>query len=109
MAERWTKTFAESPVAFAPARAAEAFCEKAGLSVGRMDRWDYRGILLGYYDIAKWHNLSSDDIRGLHGVLSGDSRHGPMTLTLTDPAAIEAARRADELLSPTYDPKYSPT
>jgi hypothetical protein len=76
---------------FAAARAAEQWCAERGISVGRMDRFGSRGLLLGNYDIAKWHNLSARDRKALHGVMRGDMRKGPVTVTLTNPKAIVAA------------------
>jgi hypothetical protein len=61
---------------------AEAWCEARGLSVGRNDRFDMRGILLGNFDIAKWHNLNHGHRMALHGVMSGDMRRGPVHVDL---------------------------
>lgn len=67
---------------FEASQKAEAWCEEHGLSVGRMDRHDQRGILLGDFDIAKWHNLSHGERMALHGVMSGDMRRGPVHVDL---------------------------
>lgn len=61
---------------------AEAWCEEHGLSVGRNDRHDQRGILLGKFDIQKWHNLNHAERMALHGVMSGDMRRGPVHVDL---------------------------
>ena len=61
---------------------AEDWCRVRGISVGRMDRYDSRGLLVGDFDIAKWHNLSKRDIAQLHGTMRGDMRHGPITVSL---------------------------
>jgi hypothetical protein len=67
---------------FEASEKAEAWCRERGLSVGRMDRFDMRGILLGKFDIAKWHNLSHAHRMALHGVMSGDMRRGPVHVDL---------------------------
>lgn len=61
---------------------AEAWCEEHGLSVGEMARHDQRGILLGEFHIAKWHNLNHAERMALHGVMSGDMRRGPVHVDL---------------------------
>lgn len=67
---------------FEAMRKAEAWCEERGLSVGRNDRFDMRGILLGKFNIAKWHNLNHAHRMALHGVMSGDMRTGPVHVDL---------------------------
>lgn len=47
---------------------AEAWCAARGLSIGPMDRFDQRGILLGNYCIAKWHNLTKEGLSGFECV-----------------------------------------
>jgi hypothetical protein len=61
---------------------AEAWCEAHGLSVGELARNDQRGILLGDFAIAKWHNLNHGHRMALHGVMSGDMRRGPVHVDL---------------------------
>ena len=67
---------------FEAAGKAEAWCAAHGLSVGRMDRFDMRGILLGKFDIQKWHNLNHGERMALHDVMSGDMRRGPVHVDL---------------------------
>ena len=67
---------------FEASRKAEAWCEARGLSVGTMDRFDMRGILLGDFQISKWHNLNHAHRMALHGVMSGDMRRGPVHVDL---------------------------
>lgn len=41
------------------------------------------GIMLGDYNIQKWHNLSVEDIKALHGVMvSDDFREGQVEIIL---------------------------
>jgi hypothetical protein len=61
---------------------AEAWCKAHGLAVGAMQGKDQRGILLGNFDIAKWHNLNHAHRMALHGVMSGDMRRGPVHVDL---------------------------
>ncbi|MBN9078550.1 MAG: hypothetical protein BGN87_00295 [Rhizobiales bacterium 65-79] len=71
---------------FAAERRAVAFLEERGFSVGRMQHREPRGILLGNFDIQKWHNLSAADRAGLHGVMTGDMRNGPVVVEMFDSA-----------------------
>ncbi|WP_438396385.1 hypothetical protein [Caballeronia sp. DA-9] len=67
---------------FEACRAAEEWCERRGIAVGRPERGAPRGLLVGYYDIAKWRNLSGPERRELDGTMTGDMRNGPVTITL---------------------------
>lgn len=78
---RIRETFAQQGD-FAAVRAAEAWCAERGISVGRMDRFDVRGLLYGRYDIAKWHNLTKRERAQCHGQMRGDMRHGPVTVSI---------------------------
>lgn len=60
--------------------AAEAWCAARGLSVGRMERGQPRGLLFGDFDIQKWHNLSAVERRALSGRMTGDMRNGPVVV-----------------------------
>lgn len=73
---------------FAASNAAERFLSDIGFSVGRTERGSPRGILFGDYDIAKWHNLSRSEREALHGVLTGDGRNGPITVTFYDTCPV---------------------
>lgn len=75
---------------FSAAREAERALEAAGFAVGRGQRGSPRGVLLGDYDIQKWRNLRPQERRDLHGELTGDGRHGPITLWLRPNAPAEA-------------------
>jgi hypothetical protein len=77
---------------FSACAAAERALERAGFSLGRMQRGDPRGILFGDYDIAKWRNLSARDREELHGVMTGSMRDGPVELTIYERAPQEAKR-----------------
>lgn len=56
-------------VVFVNERAAELYLTSRGFSVGRLQRDEPRGILLGDYDIQKWRNLNRGHRAALHGVL----------------------------------------
>lgn len=79
---------------FAAMRAAEAWCAKHGLSVGEMQLGKPRGILFGDFAIAKWRNLRQADKDALHGTMTGDMRHGPVLVVVSE----HAVRRAGGLL-----------
>lgn len=74
---------------------AEAWCEARGLSVGRMQGPDQRGILLGDFDIQKWHNLNHGERMALHGVMSGDARRGPVHVDLKPLIYQQVTAKAD--------------
>ncbi|OJW42407.1 MAG: hypothetical protein BGO50_01360 [Rhodanobacter sp. 67-28] len=94
-------TFTETGT-FEASRKAEAWCAARGLSLGPSDRFGQRGILLGNYCIAKWHNLTKQEIAQLDGVLTGDGRHGPVHIDLKDDvfARVEAAAEISEVATP---------
>lgn len=74
--------------------AAEAWCRKWGISVGPNDRYRIRGLLVGNYDIAKWHNLTKAEQDACDGRMTGDAREGPVFVTIT---ASAVARLPKEL------------
>lgn len=63
-------------------RAAEAWCAARGISVGRTDGRNPSGLLYGDFDIQKWHNLRAKERAALDGLLTGDKRHGPVTVSI---------------------------
>lgn len=69
---------------FEAVRAAEDWCAERGISVGSMERGAPRGLALGDYVIAKWGNLRPHERREMDGLMTGDMRHGPVTVELPD-------------------------
>lgn len=67
---------------FAAMNAAEAWCAGHGLSVGQMQRGAPRGLLMGNFEVAKWRNLTREERAALHGLMTGDMRHGPINVHL---------------------------
>jgi len=67
---------------FEACREAVAWCHERDIAVGAMERGQPRGLLTGPYYIAKWHNLSGPERRQLDGTMTGDMRHGPVTIEL---------------------------
>ena len=67
---------------FEACREAEQWCRERDIAVGSMERGQPRGLMVGPYCIAKWHNLSGPERRELHGTMTGDMRHGPVTIEL---------------------------
>lgn len=75
---------------FAALNAAEAWCRDNGISVGRSSATGPTALLFGKYDwIAKWRNLTENERKALHGIMTGDFREGPVIIELDD-AAIAA-------------------
>jgi hypothetical protein len=82
---------------FTACRAAEAWCEARGIAVGWMQRPDPRGLLLGDFVVSKWRNLNAKERSELDGTMTGDMRHGPVTVTLNGAEAdypVLSAERA---------------
>lgn len=84
-----TKTF-DRKGTFNAAHDAEKFLRDRGFSLGSSQADGPQGILFGDYAISKWRNMSSAEIKQLHGVMRGDGREGPLTIYLHDHAPDEA-------------------
>lgn len=52
------------------------------------------GVMFGRWIVAKWRNLTSREIAGLHGEISGDFRTGPVTVAIYVTAPVEAIEAA---------------
>lgn len=75
---------------FQALRAAEAWCNEHGISVGQSCATGPTALLFGTYDwIAKWRNLTPQERDEVHGTMDGNFREGPVVITLRD-EAIEA-------------------
>lgn len=62
---------------------AKAWLSDNGYSYGSTSVGRVVGIMLGHHSIHKWHNLSADDIKALHGVMiSDDFREGYVEIIL---------------------------
>lgn len=84
---------------FEACNAAEKWCRDRGISVGEMQGPAPRGLLVGDFWIAKWRNLNAAEKRALNGRMTGDMRHGPVTITFDDdeygnPVGKQHERRA---------------
>lgn len=71
----------DQPGDFEACNAAEKWCHDRGISVGEMQGPAPRGLLVGDFWIAKWRNLNAAEKRALNGRMTGDMRHGPVTIT----------------------------
>jgi hypothetical protein len=83
------------PGAFEAYYDAQDWLKARGFSCGSGQRGAPSGLLFGDFTIAKWKNLTLAQRLGCHGELTGDHRHGPVTVTLFRHApqdAIAAAR-----------------
>ena len=77
-------------------RAAEAWLDALGFSVGPSSVDGPRAIWHGDCSISKWRNLSAQEKRAVHAVMEGDIREGPVRIRLMS-AATDRARAAFEL------------
>lgn len=94
MRARGGKTLAFNDVGtFVALHRMEAEMSAAGFSVGRGCAGMPTGLLFGDFDMAKWKNLNREDRDGLHGVVTGSRREGPLLVTIFDDAP-PAARNA---------------
>jgi hypothetical protein len=67
---------------FEACREAEEWCEERGISVGAVERGQPRGLIVEPCYLGKWSKLSGPERRQLHGTMTGDMRHGPVTIEL---------------------------
>lgn len=63
---------------------AERFLDDNGYSYGSSDISAYVAIWKGDCYISKWRNLSSKEKSECHGLITGDHRNGPVTVTIKD-------------------------
>lgn len=61
---------------------AEEWCEERGIAVGAMEREKPRGLMHEPCWLGKWSQLSDLVRQKLHGRMTGDMRHGPVTVEL---------------------------
>ena len=80
---------------FEACRAAEKWLAQNGYSVGRMQAGSPRGILKGDIDIMKWRNLSAEERAALHGRMTGNMRHGPVTIVIGDEFAPRSTQTTE--------------
>jgi hypothetical protein len=71
---------------FRACNAAEAFLAALGFSVGPCQGPAARGILFGDFLISKWRKMAKKEIAGLHGVMTGSMRNGPVKITIYNSA-----------------------
>lgn len=62
--------------------AAWAWCTANGISYGSTDITNTIGLLYGDYHIAKWKNLTKAERLACDGTMTGDFRHGPVTIRI---------------------------
>lgn len=78
------KTFTEQG-AFQSYYAACEWLKQNGYSYGSMCRDLPIGIMKGDFSIAKWRNLSNQDIKALDGTMTSDDfREGSVTIEITN-------------------------
>ncbi len=72
----------DSTLPFEASRDAEEWCEERGISVGQMEREKPRALFHEPCHVGKWSSLSGPERRQMHGKMTGDMRHGPVTIEL---------------------------
>ncbi|MDY7565825.1 hypothetical protein QN400_10690 [Pseudomonas sp. RTC3] len=81
------KTF-EAPGTFDAWKAARKWLEENGYSCSDTSAMHPVAVLKGDWLIAKWKNLTKKEIAQLDGMVDGNFRDGPVTVTLkVEPAA----------------------
>ncbi|HFF8969400.1 hypothetical protein [Serratia marcescens] len=78
---KFTKVFDQKGT-FKALYACETWLRDNGYSYGSSCRGGPTGVLKGDFIIAKWRNLTQKERDGLHGIIEGDFREGPVTLHL---------------------------
>lgn len=84
-----TKTFIGAGD-FVALRAAEQDLLDRGFSVAPGCAGEPAGIMFGDCRVAKWRNLTDAQQAACHGILTGDRRNGPVTVTIFSTAPVEA-------------------
>lgn len=67
---------------FEACRDAEEWCEAHGISVGQIEHSQPRGLTKEFCWLGKWSHLDPQVRRSLDGTMTGDMRHGPVTIEL---------------------------
>ena len=67
---------------FAAFYAAQDWCRENGISYGSSQRGAPIGLMRGDFDISKWRNMTSAEQKELDGVMTGEMREGPVTISL---------------------------
>lgn len=89
-------------VAFSAVNDACFFLAERGFSIAPSCAFSPQGVMHGRVRIAKWINLTPQERAQLHGIVVGDSRHGPIRVLIffNAPAlAIAALGAPDRPLS----------
>lgn len=79
----FSKTFDQEGT-FQALYAAQNWLRDNGYSYGSTCRGEPIGVLKGDYVIAKWRNLTRQEINELDGVVSGCPRNGPIKVQLKE-------------------------
>lgn len=79
----FTKTFNQQGT-FQALYAAQNWLRENGYSYGSTCRGEPIGLLKGDYVVAKWRNLTRQEINELDGVVTGCPRNGPITVHLQE-------------------------
>ena len=75
---------------FAASRAAEGWLRERGFSYGPTQCDGPQAVWFGECAISKWRNLSRKEKAQAHALITGDTRNGPVKISLTSAATAEA-------------------
>ncbi|CVE51194.1 Uncharacterised protein [Serratia marcescens] len=87
---KFTKVFDQKGT-FNALYACQDWLRDNGYSYGSSCRGCPTGVLKGDWLIAKWRNLTREEIEGLHGTIDGNFREGPVRLHLKEAPEQELA------------------
>lgn len=97
----FTRTFEGEPgVPFSALTEAQAWLKACGFCFAPASNGSPIGLMFGEgWRIAKWRNLTREEIETLHGTITGDQRNGPVKVSIfyTAPAVAIA-----KVASPSY-------
>lgn len=79
-----------NPGTFEAMRAAEAWLDARGFSIGPSQVDGPRAIWHGDCAISKWRNLSAKEKRDAHAIMEGELREGPVRIVMRAGAPAEA-------------------
>lgn len=71
--------------------------KSCGFSLGRMQRDNPRGVMVGDWDIPKWRNLSGKEKGELHGQYKRWGRGGHVIVTLSRNCPTDAKTALEDL------------
>lgn len=84
---------------FAALQDAKSALQSAGFSIGSIQRGYPTAIMFGDYSVSKWSSLNREERLATHAQLTGDNRHGPLTLTILPAAPDQAIAAIQQMVA----------